>query len=221
VDPLRPLPSRRSLSRRPRRRVAIALRRQPLVFWALTTATAVSAFLVVHGVLDAAAEGADTYGSLVPVVVARADLEPGHLVTSSDLEVTRLPARLIPAGALADQPLGRVVRHPILAGEAVHPARLAPDGAVGIAALLLEGERAVAIPLPAHRAPLQVAQAVDVLATIDPMAAGGRPATSVVAEGAVVIAVDEGGITVAAQAGDAVRIATALSTAVVSVVVVG
>jgi pilus assembly protein CpaB len=221
VDPLGPLPSRRILACRPRHRLALALRRQPVVFWALTLAAAASAFLALHGALEAAAEGADTYGSLVPVVVARADLATGHVIGPDDVEVARLPSRLVPAGAVSDQPLGSVVRHPVLAGEAVASARLAPDGAVGIAAMLLDGERAMAIPLPSHRAPLVVGQVVDVLATVDPSRAGPRSATSVVAEQATVIAVDEGGITVAARADDAVRIATALSTAVVSVAVVG
>ena len=221
MDPHRPLPSRRQLARRPRQRVAIALRRQPIVFWVLTLASAGSAFVVLHGALDAAAEGADTYGSLVPVVVAATDMHPGHVVGGTDVEVVRLPSRLVPPGSLDELPVGEVVRHTILAGEAVAGRRLAPDGAVGIAALLLEGERAVAIPLPTHRAPLVVGQVVDVLATTDPTSAGARGATSVVAEAAVVIAVDEGGITVAATADDAVRIATALSTAVVTVAVVG
>jgi Flp pilus assembly protein CpaB len=221
VDALRPLPSRRLIARRPRRRLALALRRQPVVFWALTLVASASAFVVVQGALDAAAEGADVYGSLVPIVVARADLPPGHVIGPDDVELTPLPSRLVPTDALADAPLGRVVRHRVLAREAVAGSRLAPDGAVGIAALLLEGERAVAIPLPTHRAPLAVGQVVDVLATVDPAGVGARRATTVVAESSVVIAVDEGGITVAADAEDAVRIATALSSAVVTIAVAG
>jgi Flp pilus assembly protein CpaB len=222
VDPRRPLPSRRALARRRRHRLTVALRRQPVVFWVLTLAASVSTFAVLHGALDAAAEGADAYGELVPVVVARRPLDAGDVIGPDDVEVAALPARLVPAGALDEAPIGRLVRHPILDGEAVAAARLAPDGAVGVAALLLDGERAVAIPLPTHRVPLQVGQLVDVLATVDPLAAGGtRATTSVVAEGATIIAVDEHGVTVAAPAADAVRIATALSTSVVTLAVAG
>lgn len=223
MDPRRrPLPSRRARARRPRHRLTTALRRQPLVFWVLTLAAAVSTFAVLHGALDTVTEGAETYGDLVPVVVARRPLGTGEVVAPDDVEVARLPARLVPSEALGRPPVGRTVRHPILAGEAVVGARLAPDGAVGVAALLLEGERAVALPLPAHRAPVEVGQVVDVLATVDPLTTGGhRAATSVVAAGATIIAVDENGVTVAAPADDAVRIATALSTAVVTVALAG
>jgi Flp pilus assembly protein CpaB len=217
----RPLPSRHHIARRPRRRIAVILRRHPIVFWVLTSLAAGSTFLVVHTALDAAAEGAGAYGSLVPVAVARTDLAPGAVVGAADTEVAALPMSLVPDGALEVEPVGRVVRHPIVAGEAVVLQRLAPEGSVGVAALLAPGERAVAIPLPVHRAPLQVGQLVDVLATTDPGTALGRNPTSVVAEGAVVVAVDDAGITVAAEADDSVRIATALAHAVVSVAVSG
>lgn len=221
MGPSRPLPPRRHLAARPRRRVATALRRQPLVFWFLAILAALSTYVFVDASLEAAAEGADSYGNLVPIAVATVDLQPGHVVASSDVEVVSLPSRLVPHSAVGEAPHGRSVRHPIVAGEAVVSGRLAPDGAVGIAAMLDPDERAVAIPLPQHRVSLQVGQLVDVLATVDPDASRGRAPTSVVAASATVVAVDDGGVTVAASADDTARIATALSYAVVSVALVG
>jgi Flp pilus assembly protein CpaB len=219
-DP-RLLPPRRTLATRPRRRLSTALRRQPIVFWAFAGLAAAAAFVTVEGALAARTEGAEAYGDLVEVVVARVDLEPGAVIADDDVEIRPIPSSMVPADAVGTDPVGRAVRHPIAAGEAVASRRLAPDGAVGAAALLGPGERAVAIPLPAHRSPLEVGQRVDVLATVDPGTAGGRAPTSVVAEGAVVLAVDEHGVTVAASGEDTARIATAVSYSVVSVAIVG
>jgi Flp pilus assembly protein CpaB len=221
VGATRPLPSRRILAARPRRRLATRLRRQPLVFWCLAALAAISTYLVVQSALEATVEGAAVYGDLVEVAVATTNLAPGAVIEPGDVAVLPLPRSLVPQGATSDDLAGRSVRHPIVAGEAVVAQRLAPDGAVGVAAMLGPGERAVAIPLPSHRAPLEVGQLVDVLATVDPDSTRGRSPTSVVAEDAAVVAVDDGGVTVSAPADDAARIATALSYAVVSVAISG
>lgn len=201
--------------------MSVALRRQPVVFWCLAGLATLCTFVILQSALETTTEGADAYGDLVETVVARHDLDVGHIVTGTDTEVALLPRAMVPAGTVSGDPTGRTVRHPIVAGEAVAATRLGPDGAVGIAALLQPGERAVAISLPPHQAPIEVGQRVDVLATVDPSQAMGRPPTSVVAEHAVVVAVDEAGITVAAPSADASRIATALSYAVISVAISG
>lgn len=217
----RPLPPRRVLAGRPRRRLIVALRRQPLLFWAFALVAAASTYLVVNSALTATAEGAAAYGDLVPVAVAARDLAPGSVISPSDIERLSLPRALIPPDAIDLDPQGRAVRHPIVAGEAIVAPRLAPDGAVGIAALLGPDERAVTIPLPPQGAPLQVGQLVDVLATVDPESSRGRNPTSVIASGVQVVAVDEKGVTVATASDDAARVATALSYAVVSVAIAG
>lgn len=221
VGAYRPLPPRRILAARPRRRLVVALRRQPVLFWAFALVAAASTYLVVQSALVTTAEGAAAYGDLVPIAVATRDLAPGTVISESDLHMSSLPLALVPADALAAEPVGRSVRHPIVAGEAIVTARLAPDGAVGVAAMLGEGERAVTIPMPAHGIPVTIGQLVDVLATVDPESSRGRNPTSIVAPAAQVVAVDEEGVTVAASADDAARIATALSYAVVSVAIAG
>lgn len=191
------------------------------MFWALALVAAASTYMVVQSALAATAEGAAAYGDLVEVPVANRDLAPGTVITGTDLTTTALPEALVPHGAVGLDAVGRSVRHPIVAGEAVVAERLSPHGAVGVAAMLGEGERAVTIPVPAHGVPVAVGQLVDVLATVDPESSRGRNPTSVVASGASVVAVDEGGLTVATSIDDATRIATALSYAVVSVVIAG
>lgn len=214
-----PLPPRSHLAGRPRRRLTVALRRQPVAFWALTALAAGSAHLGVAAATTTLAEGAAAYGDLVPVVVATRDLAPGDPVTGDEVTIADLPAGLVPAGAVADVPTGATARSPIVAGEAIVATRLAPTGSIGIAATLDPDERAIAIPTDRHRAPLEVGQRVDVLATVDPGLTAGRSPTTAVALDARVVDVAEGGITVAVPALDADRIATAMASAVVTVVV--
>ncbi|WP_195210308.1 SAF domain-containing protein [Actinomarinicola tropica] len=214
-----PLPSRATLARRPRRRLVVALRRQPVVFWALAALAGIATYATVAGALQRATAGAEAYGDLVPVLVAREDLAAGATLDAGQVEVRRLPASLVPTDALASLPEGRSVRSPVLAGEAVAASRLAPDGAIGVAGQLAPTERAVAVPTDHHRPPLAVGQRVDVLATVDPTLATGRGPTTPVATSARVLVVEDAGITVAVGSDDAARLATAMATSVVTVVI--
>ena len=59
------------------------------------------------------------------------------------------------------------MRQPVLAGEPLVAARLAPDGLTGAAALVPAGHRAVAVPIgPAGAPPLAVGDLVDVVAVV-------------------------------------------------------
>lgn len=214
-----PLPTRAALARRPRRRLVVALRRQPVLFWALAATAGLATYATVDSALARTTAGAAAYGDLVPVVVARQDLDPGQPVDAGTVEVRSLPADLVPADALRTIPDGRTVRTPVVAGEAVATTRISPDGSVGVAGQLSATERAVAVPTDHHRPPLAKGQRVDVLATTDPALTGGRGPTAVVASGARVLDVDDTGITVAVEAEDANRLATAMATSVVTVVV--
>jgi Flp pilus assembly protein CpaB len=123
------------------------------------------------------------------------------------------------------------VRHPVLAGEPLVAARLAPDGLTGAAALVPPGWRAVAVPLgPAGAPPLAVGDLVDVLAVMPtaglpglgsdgagagpdgtgPDGAAQEPAF-VLVERAAVVDVTDDAVTVAVPEGDAPRVAWALS----------
>ena len=214
-----PLPPRERLARRPRRTIAVTLRRQPILFWALTALGAAASYWAVSEALAVADRGAVAYGDLTLVVVAERTLEPGEVVGPDDVRVQEVPESLVPSGALTSVPTGRSVRATVVAGEAVVASRLAPDGAVGVAAALRPGERALAIPVERNRAPLQVGQSVDVLATVDPTLAAGRNPTTAVSEAARVLDVAEDVATIAVPLEDAERVATALATAVVTVAV--
>ncbi|MFS8586624.1 MAG: hypothetical protein FWJ72_16275, partial [Acidimicrobiia bacterium] len=113
---------------------------------------------------------------------------------------------------------------PVVAGEPLQAARLAPHGATGAAALLEPGQRAVAVPTgPRPTPPLAVGDRVDVLAVLpapDLDVAGGAPAFPVV-EGATVVDVGDDAVTVAVPRGDAPRVAWAATGGVVALALTG
>lgn len=116
------------------------------------------------------------------VAVARRDLPPGQVVEADSVELREVVSAAVAPAALDEVPLGSVVRYPVAAGEALVARRLAPEGLTGIAALVPDGERAVALPVgPAARPPLQVGDRVDVLAVLPPEAV--MPATGPATDG--------------------------------------
>lgn len=161
---------------------------------------------------DAAAERA-AWGSSAPVVVALGDLQVGDVVGPGDVSVDEWPEAVIPPGAVATPPVGRVVTAPIVEGEAVVAARLAPAGLRGAAALIPDGFVAVAVPASssygAPAPPLELGDRVDVLAP------------DVVADGAVVVAVDDDAVTVAVPSADAADVADAVAASIVTLALRG
>ncbi|HEX6167759.1 MAG TPA: SAF domain-containing protein [Acidimicrobiales bacterium] len=133
--------ARRALARPAPRRLGVA-------------ALAVATGLTVTSLVGAAGAARDRWGDTRPVVVATRDLAPGEVLDGGATEIRDLPAAVLGETALAEAPAGAVVRHPILAGEPVVAARLAPTGLVGAAALVPAGERAVAVPAGPGRRPL-------------------------------------------------------------------
>jgi len=115
----------------------------------------------------------------------------------------------VPAGALGRVGRGRVVRSAVLRGEVVLGRRLAAPDVGGVAALLPEGTRAVAIPADEGDAPpLLVGQRVDVVAVA---ADDGGPAAGVIAAGALVVDVAEHAVTIAVDAEAVPRVVSALA----------
>jgi Flp pilus assembly protein CpaB len=195
------------------------LRRRPVAYWAVAAIAVGCAWWGTQSALDRMTAGTDAYGGLVPVVVATRDISPGQTLTSSDIAVVDLPERLVPGDVIDTPPIGAVARDQLVEGEAIASARLAPDGAVGVAATLSPDERAVAIGTDRYRPPLRPGQRVDVLATTDPTSAGRSGPTTTVATAARVLTVDDDGITVAVGREASLDLATALATSVDSVVV--
>src|SRR4029079_18238552 len=75
----------------------------------------------------AAADARAEWGETVTVAVVGRDLRAGHVVTATDISVEPRPRAVVPEGALAGDAVGRTVVAPILGGEVVVAARLAPD----------------------------------------------------------------------------------------------
>lgn len=197
----------------------------PLLFWG--TASGLAAIAGVLGLrlaADLEAE-ASRYGPIRVVPVATRSLAVGDVVRADDVKRRSVPAGLVPRGPIARSWEGQVVRSPVLAGEVVVDARLAPAGLEGAAALVPPGSRAIAVPSgPGGRPPMQAGDRVDLLATVAYERAGSEgnasdePPTFLVAAAAVVVAVDDGAdiVTVAVPAGDAARVAHAVATAAIT-----
>jgi pilus assembly protein CpaB len=149
------------------------------------------------------------------VLVAQHRLDVGDVVRSGDVAAASWPAALVPRRAVADlgNAVGRAVVQVIEPGEAVLAGRLAPEGLHGVAALVPPGWRALALPVGPAALPLSIGDHVDLVAAV-----GGTDATAsqspsfVLADDAVVVAVDERSVTVAVHADDAPRVALGIVT---------
>lgn len=158
---------------------------------------------------------ASSLGPLRDVVEARHDLPLGTVVQRDDVRTVRRHVRESPALALerVDDAIGRTVIVPIVATAAVMPAHLAERGRAGSLALISPDHRGVRI-VPADGLRPPVGAVVDVIASLDPTT-GGAVRASVVAFGAVVLAVDggddgtEAGVVVEVTTDEATRIAFA------------
>ena len=136
------MPHRRS----PARPLA-RLRRRPSAYWAVAVALALLTTLVVTRAVGRAEAGAARLGGLRPAVVATRTLLAGAAVGPGDTEVRRLPAALLPPGAVQALPEGALLSASVHEGEVVLAARLAPAGASPLAAALPPGTRGVAVPV--------------------------------------------------------------------------
>jgi hypothetical protein len=222
--------ARRALARSSVRRLCVAV---------LAGATA----LTVASLLSAAGAARDRWGQTRPVAVATRDLAPGEVVDAGAVEVRDLPVGVLGDAPVAGAPEGAVVRQPILAGEPVVAARLAPDGLTGAAALVPPGHRAVAVPVgPGGAPPVMQGDLVDVLAVLPPGVGaaasgdgggagdgaggggagdgGGEPALRLV-DGATVVDVTDQAVAVAVPEPDAPRVAWALSNGAVVLALAG
>ena len=190
----------------------LSLRRRALVYWAATALLAGLTAVLVGALVTRAERAAARYGDARPVLVAVDDLAPGDLVTEAAVAVELRPAALVPEDALSERPEGRTALAPIAAGEAIVPERLAPDGLTGVAALLPEGTRALAVPTGPGTLRLALGDVVDVLVTADPgLVEGTAGMGRTVASGATVVDVTEDTATVAVAQADAPAVAAALT----------
>jgi len=136
---------------------------------------------------------AEALGRTVDVAVAVAPLAPGDTVAVATVVLRSLPAAAAPATALTVVPVGAALRQHVSPGEVLTAADLATEGAD-----LPDGWRTVAIAGRGAFPPLDPGARVDVIA-----------GSAVLAAGAVVIDVADGGIVVAVPAESAPAVATA------------
>lgn len=89
-----------------------------------------AAFVAVRYVQGAVAARTAKVGETVTVAVPKSDMEPGTVVTTSDLAVREVPADLQPADAVTpenvDQYSGRVLRAPVRQGAPLGASALVP-----------------------------------------------------------------------------------------------
>jgi Flp pilus assembly protein CpaB len=217
----RSLPRPRLALRRRWRRA----RRSPALWWSAAAATAAAAALQVSSLDGRATARREAWGESEPVVVATHDLEAGAVIGPGDVTVEQWPHAVVPSGAITEVPTGQVVIAAVVDGEAVIDRRLAPEGLRGVAALVPDHHRAIAVPSSAagfgtDAPPLSAGDRVDVLATFD-VVDGDAPPTAPVAEAALVVDVGEGTVTVAVPVADAPRVAFAVARGTVTLALVG
>lgn len=197
-----------------RRRLRAWSRRSSVGWWGAVATLGVVTLLIVRSSLEASAGVAARFGDLrsVPVVVRPVDA--GEEVPADAIVLDERPAATVPDGeVVADGWDGRTALVPLVPGEVLLAAKVAPEGLRGVAALLPEGARALAVPAgPGGRPPLDVGDRVDLLATL------GDGETVVVASSALVLHVDADAdtVAVAVPAGEAPTVASAVATGTVT-----
>lgn len=217
-----PFPRRMPLSWRARPRLGLLLRRRPQLWWLLVISIALTAGWLAAAVAAGAERTRAGWGATEAVVVVEHARQAGDELRPGDVTIAERPRAMVPSGALDALPSGAVLRADVVAGEVLVADRLAPAGLTGVAAMLPPGTRAVAIPAEAGlRPPLAPGDRVDVLVALPAEAAGEGPPGFAVATGALVVAVDDAGATVAVPRDAAPRVAVALGQGAVTLALVG
>jgi len=125
-------------------------RKAPLIFLVLALLLAAAAAWGAHQWISAQARAGDGAKKLrlAPVIVAARVLPAGQRLEERDLAVINWPAAALPKGRFAkSKPLvGRVLKGPMVKGEPILIAKLAPKGAAGgLSAVVPPGFRAMTV----------------------------------------------------------------------------
>lgn len=191
-------------------RIRYLLHRHPLLHRLPTVVGALVLGWLTTTVIDSATAEVRRLGPLRVVPVSARTLDAGEVLADEDIAWRRLPARVLPAGAVARTPSGATTLVPLAKGEVLLVDKLAPDGVRGPAALVPPGSSAVAVPVSAEgRPPLRRGDRVDVLA------AGDEGGTTV-AVGALVVDVADEVVTVAVTNEEAADVAFAVARGIVT-----
>ena len=125
-------------------------RKAPLIFLALALMLAGAAAWGAHKWISAQARAGDGAKKLqvAPVIVAARVLPAGQSLSAGDLTVINWPAGALPKGRFANPKavVGRVTKGPMVKGEPILAAKLAPKGAAGgLSAVVPPGFRAMTV----------------------------------------------------------------------------
>jgi Flp pilus assembly protein CpaB len=209
-----------SAARRPG--VTLALRRRPRLRSALVVSAGLLSGLGVAIAVHQADQARQAWGRSTVVLVATADLAAGDRLDHGNTRRADRPAPLVPADALAALPADRRLASPVLEGEVVRAARLAPAGLSSLAARLPEGTRAMAVPVtPGSAPPLAVGDHVDLVVALAPEAAGSGPPGFVLAADVAVVDLRDAAVTLAVPRDVAPRLAVAFGQGAVTLSLVG
>lgn len=189
--------------------------RSPSWYW-ITAATtvALTAGVVWQG-LHTAEREAQRYGTPVTVAVAAHSLNAGSRVDAGDVTMTRLPASMVPAGALGSLRRDARLRSDVVEGEVLVESRLTSHAVSAGAAQLARHERGVALPLPDAHLDLHRGDLVDVMALTE------DAGTEVIAHRARVLAAHDRTVVVAVDESDVAALGDSLVAATVSLALVG
>jgi Flp pilus assembly protein CpaB len=200
------------------------MRRATLAYWAIVAVLMFLTFELVGRVHASAQAAMAKHGTTETVWVTRRDVSAGAILRREDVRLTEVPTAFLPQGHATRDVSGQATTVPLVAGEVVLAARLAPSGVRGAAARMPRGSRALAVPIgPGGPLAVEIGDRVDLLATFPPDANSGDEPTFAVAEGAVVVDVspDDDTVTVAVPAEDAARVAYAVAVGVVTLALAG
>ena len=176
------------------------LRRSPraVLLWTAAVGIAVVTALLVGTDLATLHRRARDLGPEVAVAVAARDLPVGATVADGDVRARRVHRSQLPAEAVdPDDTAGRVIAVPVLRDGYVSARNLVPRERDGLDGVVPPGMRIVRIVADAPAAARRAGAAVDVLATfdagvaVDPEGGAAGDPTVVVAQGALVVDVDD------------------------------
>jgi Flp pilus assembly protein CpaB len=185
--------------------------RYPLLSWLPPAVVALAVAWLTSSVVDGATAEVRRLGPMVRAPVAARAVEPGAVLGEDDVRWRRVPRGVLPSGPLSAEPVGGTALVALAEGEVLLRSKLAPEGVLGVAALVPPGSLAVAVPAgEGDRPPLRRGDRVDVLA------AGDEAGVATVAVGALVVDVADEVVTVAVAAAEASAVAYAVARGVVT-----
>ena len=200
------------------------IRRATFRYWAVVAVLMFLTFELVGRVHSSARAAVAKHGTTETVWVAARHVTAGEVLRQGDVRRVEIPTAFLPHGEAARRVEGQATTVPLVAGEVVLAARLAPSGVRGAAARVPPGSRALAVPMgPGGPLAVEVGDRVDLLATFPPDTTTGDEPTFAVAESAVVVDVspDDDTVTVAVPSEDAARVAYAIAVGVVTLALAG